>query len=136
LECSLYALCSGLGCGLEMVKSFYAQLYFIRIRHGEVDGVVWDLSKMRSFEVKTFYKALVCHEAASFPWKGIWRVKAPKWVAFFVWAAALGRILTHDNLCRRRIVVVEWYCMCKKYGESVDLLLLHCDIARVVWSFF
>jgi len=30
------------------------------------------------------YKALVCHEAASFPWNGIWRVKAPKWVAFFV----------------------------------------------------
>jgi hypothetical protein len=32
--------------------------------------VVWILSKRRNFEVKTFYKALVCHEAASFPWKG------------------------------------------------------------------
>jgi hypothetical protein len=26
--------------------------------------------------------------------------------------------------------------MCKKHGESVDHLLLHCDVARVVWSFF
>jgi hypothetical protein len=33
-------------------------------------------------------------------------------------------------------VVVEWCCMCKKHGESVDHFLLHCDVAWVVWSFF
>jgi hypothetical protein len=26
--------------------------------------------------------------------------------------------------------------MCKKHGESVDHLLLHCDVAQVVWSSF
>jgi hypothetical protein len=57
-------------------------------------------------------------------------------MAFFVWTAALRKILTHDNLRRRGIVVVEWCVMCKKHGESVDHLLLHCDVARVVWSFF
>jgi hypothetical protein len=45
---------------VEMVMSFYEQLYSIRIRYGEIDRVVWNLSKRRSFEVKTFYKALVC----------------------------------------------------------------------------
>jgi hypothetical protein len=54
-----------------MVMSLYEQLYSIWVRHGEVDRVVWNLSKRRNFEVKTFYKALVCHEASSFPWKGI-----------------------------------------------------------------
>jgi hypothetical protein len=134
LECSLYALRSGLGGGDGDV--LYEQLYSTRVRHGEVDRVVWNLSKRRNFEVKTFYKALVCHEAASFPWKGIWRVKALKRVTFFVWTAALGKILTHDNLRRRGIVVVEWYVMCKKHWESVDHLLLHCDVAWVVWSSF
>jgi hypothetical protein len=92
----------------------------------------WNLSKRRSFEVKTFYKALACQEVVSFPWKGIWRVKTPKRVAFFVWTAALGKILTHNNLRRCHIVVVEWCRMCKKNGESIDHLLLHCDVARVV----
>jgi hypothetical protein len=119
-----------------MVMSFYEHLYSIWVWHGKVDMVMWNLSKRRNFEVKTFYKALVCHEAASFPWKVIWRVKAPKRVVFFVWTAALGKILTHDNLRRHGIVVVEWCVMCKKYGESADHLFLHCDVARVVWSSF
>jgi hypothetical protein len=55
---------------VEMVMSFYELLYSIRVPHGEVDRVVWSLSKRRNFEVKTFYKALVCHETDSFPWKG------------------------------------------------------------------
>jgi hypothetical protein len=61
---------------------------------------------------------------------------SPKRVAFFVWTAALGKILTHDNLRRCGIVVIEWCVMCKKHGESVDRRLLHCDVARVVWSYF
>jgi hypothetical protein len=39
---------------VEMVMSLYEQLYSIRVRHGEVDRVVWNLSKRRNFEVKTF----------------------------------------------------------------------------------
>jgi hypothetical protein len=92
---------------VELVLSFYDQLYSTRFQNGKVDRLVWNLSKRRSFEVKTFYRALACQDAVSFPSKSIWRVKAPKMVSFFVWTTALGKILIHDNLRRRHIVVVE-----------------------------
>jgi len=29
--------------------------------------------------------------------------------------------------------VIDWCCMCKKSGESINRLLLHCDVVRVLW---
>jgi hypothetical protein len=48
--------------------------------------------------------------------------------------ATLGKILTMDNLRKRHIMVVEWCCLCKKSGESIDHLLLHCEVASELWS--
>jgi hypothetical protein len=80
---------------------------------------------------------LASQEVSSFSWKSIWRVKALLRVFFFfVWTTALGKILMHDNLRWRNIVVVEWCCMRKNSGESIDHLLLHCDVAWDIWSYF
>ena len=54
--------------------------------------------------------------------------------SFFTWTAALEGILTSYNLRKEIPVVVEWCFMCKKDGEFVHHLLLHCDIARVMVS--
>ena len=69
-----------------------------------------------------------------FPWKGIWSVKVPKRVLFFIWIAALGRILTLDNLMRKGLPLVNWCCMCRSNGESVYHVLLHCDVAHALWG--
>lgn len=53
-------------------------------------------------------------------------------VAFFVWNAALGKILTMDNLRKKRCVVMKWCYMCKKNRESIDHLLLHYKVTRVL----
>jgi hypothetical protein len=54
--------------------------------------------------------------------------------AFFAWSAALGKILTMDNLTRQHVIVMVICCMCKRNGESVDHFLLHCNVAYAIWS--
>ena len=55
-------------------------------------------------------------------------------VDFFSSTAALGKILSTGNLRKRGIKVLDQCCMCKKDGESVDHLLLHCPIAYELWT--
>ncbi len=61
--------------------------------------------------------------SSSFSWKSIWKIKVPLRVAFFSWNAALGKILTIDNLRLRKVLVLDWCYMCKRVGETVDHLL-------------
>ena len=101
--------------------------------HG-LDKVCWYESNKKGFQVKSCYKALLPRNGLIVPWRSIWKEKVPPRVAFFVWTAAMGRILTIDNLRRRRFLVLEWCCMCKRSGESIAHLLLNCPIARELYS--
>ncbi len=56
-------------------------------------------------------------------------------MCFFVWLVAWNEILTCDTLIRRGYTLASWCCMCRCNGESLDRLLLHCSMARVLWNF-
>ena len=83
--------------------------------------------------MKSFYRALAGHFAIYFPWRAIWRVKAPRRVSFFLWSAAWGKILTCDNLMRRGFAMAGWCCMCRSVGETRPHLLIHCVMASDLW---
>ncbi len=114
--------------------SFLDLLYSCSITRGRLDSLHWKLSHGRKFEVKSFYKELTQVDQFPFPWKSIGKVKVPTRVAFFTWIAALGKILTIDNLRKRKVLILDWCCMCKSGGESVNHLLLHCPITRDLWD--
>lgn len=91
-------------------------------------------SRFFMFEVRSYYRVLRSTTQPPFPWKTIWKLKMPTKVSFFLWTAALGRILTIDNLRRRQVVEVDLYCMCKRGEETIDHLITHCSIARELWN--
>ena len=40
----------------------------------------------------------------------------------------------HDTLIKRRIILVDSYCMCRCNGKSVDHILSQCDVAYAIWT--
>jgi hypothetical protein len=98
------------------------------------DKLWWVSSKKGLFLVISFFYSLACTGSSRFPWRSVWRTQAPSRVAFFVCSAALGKILTLYNFKKRHVIVINRCYMHKKTGESMDHLLLHCDVASVLWS--
>ena len=94
-----------------------------------------EVDKKRDFTIRSFYHKLHGSSSVVFPWKGIWKVKAPRCVFFFLWSAAWDRILTGDNLRLKGFDFVDRYIMCRCCGEIVDHLLLYCEKAHQLWCF-
>ena len=87
------------------------------------------------FDSRSFYAALNNRQGVWFPWKSVWKVKAPPRVAFFIWSAAWGKILTCNNLMHRGYSMAGWCCMCQCAEETVDHLLIHCFAIQPLWNF-
>jgi hypothetical protein len=45
-----------------------------------------------------------------------------------------GAGLTLDNLRKRQVIVINRCDMCKSSDETVDHLLLHCEVASTLWD--
>ena len=71
------------------------------------DHLRWILTKNGDFTIRSYYHKLHGSSSIAFPWKGIWKVKAPRRVSFFVWTATWNRILTGDILRLRGFDFVD-----------------------------
>jgi hypothetical protein len=119
---------------IESLTSFLDRIYSASLNDSGVDQMCWQRDGKLGFTVKSYYSCLNATPPNQFPWKEIWKAKAPPRVAFFLWMAAWGKILTNDNLRKRRVVLVDWCCLCNKDGESLDHLFLHCSMAKQLWD--
>ena len=98
------------------------------------DRLKWKLTKNGDFTIRSYYHKIYGSSFVVFPWKGIWKVKAPRRVSFFVWTVAWNRILTGDNLWLRGFDFIDWCIMYRCYGETVDHLLHYGKTYRL-WCF-
>uniref|UniRef100_A0A7C9AS09 Reverse transcriptase zinc-binding domain-containing protein n=1 Tax=Opuntia streptacantha TaxID=393608 RepID=A0A7C9AS09_OPUST len=114
----------------------FSKLSEISIDTSSTDKVRWKLNTKGCFTVRSFYLKLLSLNVSQmeisgnsgFPCQLIWRTLAPVKVAFFVWEASHGKILTIDNLHKRGFTLVNRCYMCKEDSESVDIC---CFTARL-----
>ena len=112
LQSNVSVICLAHDWEVDVLASFYSLLYSFRGNRVWADKLQWILSRKGEFNVRSFYEIQVHKDNPPFPWKSIWQTKAPSKGAFFTWSAALGKILTMDNLRIKHFIVVNRCCMC------------------------
>ena len=92
---------------LDSLVSFLSRLYSVSINDSGLDRMCWQRDSKTKFSVHSYYCCLHVPNPVQFPWKRVWKSKAPPRVAFFLWTTVWGKILTNDNLRKRRVVLVD-----------------------------
>ena len=100
----------------------------------EEDSISWKGGKNGQFVVKYAYSLLISPIVSVFPKNGIWVDRVPTKLAFFVWEAAWGKVLTLDRLQKRGWQLPNQCFLSGSEEENVNYLLIHCTVARVLWE--
>jgi hypothetical protein len=92
---------------LESLVAFLDILYSSKTFSIEANKMLWSPTCNYRFEVKRYCDILQFGESSLIYWKSIWKVKAPPCIVFFTWMAALGKVLTINNLRRQGLTLVN-----------------------------
>lgn len=103
-----------------------------------LDRKHWRLTANRVFTVKSFYNFLNDGGLRCRWTPIILKGYCPKKVSMFNWLAWDDKILSLENLTRKRcnFVLTTTCVMCHAEVESANHLLIQCPVARHIWDFF
>uniref|UniRef100_A0A0V0GPU6 Putative ovule protein n=1 Tax=Solanum chacoense TaxID=4108 RepID=A0A0V0GPU6_SOLCH len=87
---------------------------------------------MAVLSVKTAYNYLMDLEQFNdpWPWKEIWKARAPFKVVLLTWLVVWKACLTHDKLQRKGFHLCSRCFLCHQEAEANGHLFLHCSITR------
>ena len=89
------------------------------------DSRIWVRDPL-GFTCKSFFSLLGGETLPRFePFKFIWKSCIPYRVKVFAWLIVHGKVNTLSH---------SWCVICRKNNESIDHLLMHCEIATKLWN--
>ena len=119
---------------VEEIQNLLQALQDKRILPNQDDLMLMREAKDGCFSVKLFYKVLFGSNSIVFPHQLIWSNWVPTKMSFFAWEASWGKVLTLDQIKKRERALANRCFLCGKDEETIDHLLLHCPMARLLWD--
>ena len=95
--------------------------------------ITWSFSSSGQYSVQSLY-AIINHRGVVPVFvQAVWKLSIPPRVQFFLWLLSNNRLLTRDNLAKRREVNDRTCLFCGE-NESITHLFFQCCVAKLVWD--
>ena len=72
--------------------------------NGEDDQIIWSFSSNGKFSVQSLYAVISHHGVKPVFVHAVWKLKIPPRVQIFLWLLSKNKLLTRDNLAKRKEV--------------------------------
>nr|GMD59866.1 LINE-type retrotransposon LIb DNA [Ipomoea batatas] len=96
------------------------------------DALYWPTSPGGMFSVQEAYRYIAGGDSTEeVDW--VWKVKTAERCRMFLWLAVKNKLLTNAVRARRQLTDEDGCTACGEFCESIDHILMHCDVARTCW---
>lgn len=100
----------------------------------EEDQIMWSYSSSGKYSVQSLYAVINHRGVVPVFIQAVWKLFIAPRVQFFLWLLSNNKLLTRDNLVKRR-TVNDPSCLFCEEGESINHLFFQCCVAVNVWEF-
>ena len=101
----------------------------------ESDTLVWSFNSNDIYSVQSLYAVVNFRGVKPVYPSAIWGLYIPPRVQVFLWLLSNNKLLTRDNLSKRREVFDKTCLLCSD-DESIGHIFFYCCAVLPVWSFF
>nr|GMD68100.1 LINE-type retrotransposon LIb DNA [Ipomoea batatas] len=96
------------------------------------DALYWPTSPGGMFSVQEAYRYIAGGDSTEeVDW--VWKVKTAERCRMFLWLAVKNKLLTNAVRARKQLTDEDGCTACGEFCESIDHILMHCDVARTCW---
>lgn len=99
----------------------------------EQDEMIWSFNDRGVYSSQSLYKVINNRGVKPVHLPAIWNLKIPPRTHFFLWLLTKNKVLTRDNVAKRKSVEDDKCMFCNK-KETVVHLFFECVVAKQLWA--
>jgi hypothetical protein len=97
------------------------------------DAMIWQFHSLGIYSSQSLYSVINFRGVTPVYIPAVWKLVVPPQPHFFMWLLSKNKLLTRDNLEKRRHLD-DGSCLFGVENESVDHLFFECVVAKRAWA--